>query len=143
MKKKILFSIVALIIFRFVVLSFAPSPERTVKESAPVAETKTSTPKPSQSSIYAINTKARDCRPIMASSYEAFRTGYEANMANNNEMLLRMIQKNAIQTISNESNGQEVTVLETKEIVFGSLARLDNKSDVDELWVDLRCLVKK
>ena|SRR5438093_13446086 len=144
MKKKILFSIVALIMFRFIVLSFAPSPERTVKESAPVAETKTSTPKPSQSAIWIFNTKANACRPILASSYEAFRFAYEVTVARNNEALNRIINQKAIQIMTAENDGREVKVLETKDIAFGTLARIYNdKSPVDELWVDLRCLSKK
>jgi hypothetical protein len=91
--------------------------------------------------IWAINTKLRDCKAIMASSYEAFHMAYNAMVANNDRLLSKLINDKAIAQLSGD--GKYVIVLETKKISFGNLARLDNKSDVDEIWVDLRCLARK
>lgn len=89
--------------------------------------------------IWITNTTLRDCKPIMASSYEVFRQAYDAMMFNNDRLLFKLINDKAVAELP---NGQEVRVLDTRTIVFGSLAKLDNKSDVDAIWVDL-CLAKK
>jgi len=119
-----------------VVINVLQDPSRDSSSSSPPQVQK----KENLEGVWITNTKRNGCRPIIASSYEAFRTAYEARIAGNDRLIIELTSKKVIELLG---DGREVRVLETKEISFGSLARLDNKSDVDEIWTDFRCLVRK
>ena len=95
------------------------------------------------SDTWITNLKAKDCVPYQASSYEALKTAFEALRLDNIPALSVLMARKAIDPISDKNQGLEVRVLELRKMGLMTFAKLDNKSDVDEIWVDSRCLVKK
>ena len=145
MKKTLLWVLAAIIIINVlphVLKAIFPHLAANEQNNAIQEQAKTTqqTPKPALSGVWITNTKLKDCRPVIASSYEAFRTAYDAMIAGNDRFIAKLVANKVIDLFG---DGREVHVLHTKEIAFGSLAKLDNKSDVDEIWTDFRCLVKK